>query len=239
MRPLIRWGWRVLTIVTCVGSVSFAQQQQSGGGGSLSSGFAGGTTSGTSFGQNAAASARTSGVASSRLGTSSSNAGGLGTSNRLDRSSATNADNPRAARGLSVLAGDAGQQGQAGGRTGTQSLIGGSFGGAGQGGRSNLNNQRRQTANIPQYRTNMTFNDSPTFRANSAAAAQSEMASLQEVLTSLPQSSVHVATEEGVVVLSGTVATESDRRIAERMAKLHPGVDRIKNDLQIAVRVDQ
>ena len=240
MKAMFRLGWKVLTVVTCFGSVGLAQMQQSGLGGStsLSSGFAGGTSG--SSGRNASQAAQGSGLQSARLGTSSTNAGGVGTGLRIDRTSATNADNPRNVRGSSVLGGDAGMQGQAGaGRTGGQTGITGSFGGAGGGGRNTSANQRRQNQNKAQYATHLAFASAPAFGGSSSAANPGPIVDLQEVLTSLPQSSVHLATEEGVVVLRGTVASESDRNVAERMAKMQPGVDRVKNELEIAPVAEQ
>jgi osmotically-inducible protein OsmY len=37
----------------------------------------------------------------------------------------------------------------------------------------------------------------------------------------------------GLVVLRGTVPTERERRLAELMAKLQPGVKRVKNELRL------
>jgi hypothetical protein len=44
---------------------------------------------------------------------------------------------------------------------------------------------------------------------------------------------ITVATEGNTVVLTGTVASEDDRRIAENMLRLHPGVVDIRNQLTV------
>ena len=44
---------------------------------------------------------------------------------------------------------------------------------------------------------------------------------------------VTVATDGDVVVLTGTVATEDDRRIAENMLRLSPGVRELRNELKV------
>lgn len=45
------------------------------------------------------------------------------------------------------------------------------------------------------------------------------------------RSAVTVVVQDGTTVLSGRVATERDRQVAEVLARLEPGVGRVKNDL--------
>ena len=39
------------------------------------------------------------------------------------------------------------------------------------------------------------------------------------------------------MVLKGTVATEHDKRLIERMAKLEPGIDQVQNDLAVGTPI--
>jgi hypothetical protein len=108
------------------------------------------------------------------------------------------------------------------------------LGGGGQGGRSNLGNQaRRQTQNFAQYKTNVTFAPKTGSPIESPATSGPIVATIEQSFTALPQSGIRVNVEDGTVVLRGTVATASDRRVAERMAKLEPGVDRVQNELVV------
>jgi hypothetical protein len=47
-------------------------------------------------------------------------------------------------------------------------------------------------------------------------------------------SPMEVSYQSGILVLKGIVATAHDRDLAERLARLEPGVDRIQNDLVVA-----
>ncbi|HUT95440.1 MAG TPA: BON domain-containing protein [Thermoguttaceae bacterium] len=49
-----------------------------------------------------------------------------------------------------------------------------------------------------------------------------------------PQSPMEVAIEGGTAILRGVVATEHDRVLAERVAKLEPGVRQVENLLTLA-----
>ena len=144
MKRMIRWGWKALTVVACIGSLCYAQQ---GTGTSTTSpggmGTGGGTTgSGSILGRQ-------------RLGTRSTTPTGLASGSSIDRTSTTDATNPLAGRGLNVLSGDAIQQGSGVNRN--QGSLGAS-GGGNQGGRGNTGNQaRRQTENRAQYRMNIPF----------------------------------------------------------------------------------
>lgn len=221
MKRMIRWGWKALTVVTCVGSLCYAQQ----GGGSSTAGQGGMGAGTTTTGGN-------SGVGRQRLGTNSTSASGLRSGSGIDRTSTTNAINPLAARGQNILSGDAIQQQS--GMNRTQGNLGANFGGGSQGGRGNLGNQaRRQTQNFAQYSTNITFAPQTGSPIESPATAGPVVASLEQSFTALPQSGIRVSVEDGTVMLRGTVATASDRRVAERMAKLEPGVDRIQNELVV------
>ena len=48
------------------------------------------------------------------------------------------------------------------------------------------------------------------------------------------RSPMEVSIEKGVATLRGVVATEDDRRLAERLARLEPRIRRIDNQLTVA-----
>jgi osmotically-inducible protein OsmY len=222
MKRLIRWSWQALTVVMCVGSLCYAQQQNMGG-----------STTPSGLGSGSTSTGRSSGVGRQRLGTSSTTARGLGSGSTIDRTSTTDATNPLAGRGLNVLSGDAIQQQSGVNRT--QGNLSAGFGAGGQGGRGSSGNQaRRQTQNFAQYSTNITFAPQTGSPVDSPATSAPIVASLETRVAALPQSGVRVSVEDGTVVLRGTVATESDRRVAERMAKLEPGIDRVQNELVVS-----
>jgi osmotically-inducible protein OsmY len=45
--------------------------------------------------------------------------------------------------------------------------------------------------------------------------------------------SIDASIDSGVVTLRGSVATESDKRIVERVLMLEPGVDSVKNEIVV------
>lgn len=47
-------------------------------------------------------------------------------------------------------------------------------------------------------------------------------------------SGIAVNAEGNTVILSGTVASQDERRIAENMLRTHPGVTNVRNDLVVA-----
>jgi osmotically-inducible protein OsmY len=80
------------------------------------------------------------------------------------------------------------------------------------------------------------YSASPTFdyRPAGPSLLQSEV---QRVLTrssSLsPNRAIRVAVEGPAVVLRGTVASEHDRRLAEALVRLTPGVHEVRNELEV------
>lgn len=62
-------------------------------------------------------------------------------------------------------------------------------------------------------------------------------AQLQTRLTRVPLPerlrSAEVSVEDGQVVLRGTVASEADKRMMERLLQLEPGVDSVRNELAV------
>lgn len=58
-------------------------------------------------------------------------------------------------------------------------------------------------------------------------------ANQQQIVRSNSLAGIQVSTQNGQVVLSGSVATESDRQLAERLVRLEPGVYQIQNDVTV------
>ena len=56
---------------------------------------------------------------------------------------------------------------------------------------------------------------------------------LSKSLAALSGSDLDVEIRDGTATLRGAVATDHDRRVAERMVRLEPGVWRVKNDLTV------
>ena len=114
-----------------------------------------------------------------------------------------------------------------GGRPGAQSGI---SGGSGTGTRSygyviaNVTTNAPTITNNPQY----TPVASPEFRIGlqQVIARSSNLASRDGIV---------VLTEGPMVVLRGTVASDRDRRLAENVLRLTPGVRDIRNELEIAI----
>lgn len=244
----------IAALVIWTGSLSYGQSMQTGTGlGPTTGGGGGGAGAGpgAGTGAGAATSGRASGVTSGfRLGTTSETPTQLGSTNRIDRTAA--GQNPRGQRGsfnpLSISGDGAQGQGLAGanrqlGQTGLSGFNQGLSGfNQGLSGLNQNQNRRQQNQRRAQYSTRVAFTaptraeaeEVPGVPGMPGGRAPSRLASLQESLESLADSSVHVSVEGDTVVLRGTVAGESDRRVAERMAKLEPGVSRVRNELAVA-----
>lgn len=82
----------------------------------------------------------------------------------------------------------------------------------------------------PQYAAVIAF-DHPT---TPPSRLQTDLQAILDRSSSLsPNRSIQVLVDGPVVVLRGTVASEHDRRLAENMLRLTPGVHEIRNELQI------
>jgi hypothetical protein len=57
---------------------------------------------------------------------------------------------------------------------------------------------------------------------------------LDKVRTKLPVRNTEIFVEEGTVTLRGVVAKESDRKLAEQLVRLEPGVRQVVNELTVA-----
>jgi osmotically-inducible protein OsmY len=72
------------------------------------------------------------------------------------------------------------------------------------------------------------------YRPGGPSVAQSEVARVLARSTSLnPNRDIRVLVEGPVVVLRGTVASDHDRRLAEGLIRLTPGVREVRNELEV------
>jgi hypothetical protein len=129
------------------------------------------------------------------------------------------------------LAGD-----QAAGRRSTTQSFGSSFGGSlfggGRGGSSTAGRQNRDNSRRAQYSTRVEF-AAPRGAAATSAQAGSAARGISQSLATLPGLKVQVRIEGSTAVLNGTAESASDRRVAERMALLEPGVRSVQNDITV------
>lgn len=103
----------------------------------------------------------------------------------------------------------------------------------------NLNEMRRsdrryQAEQQPPPPVRVRFR--PIFQYARPAAAE-VAATMQDRMTrslATTGSSASVSLEGGVATLRGSASTERDRKVAERMAALQPGVQRVDNQLRVA-----
>jgi hypothetical protein len=133
-----------------------------------------------------------------------------------------------------------GGRGTIGGRTGTalgQGGLGGlNIGQQGRGG--NFGNQQmqnnRQTQRRAQYATRVAF--APATPSAASSPATDTRTAVAESIAAIVPDGVQVVMEGSMAVLSGTVPSQEDRRLVERMALLEPGVRTVRNDLQVQVQ---
>lgn len=144
--------------------------------------------------------------------------------------------------GMGGTAGQAGRSGQLGGlgQTGLGGLGGrGGLGGLNQlGGAGNrnraggLNNNQNQNTNQNKVRAVMSLGfDGPAVngaQVNSVLQDRLGRMSLPDRLKS-----IQVSVDGQTAVLKGTVASERDKKMMERLISLEPGVHAIKNEIQI------
>jgi hypothetical protein len=107
------------------------------------------------------------------------------------------------------------------------SALGGGFGGYGTGSSSSNTSVRR----TPQYGATISFR----FPRATASGIQSEAASILARSSALEASrGIQVVMEGNVLVLRGKVADAHDRKLAESLVRMTPGVHDVRNDLTIA-----
>ena len=124
--------------------------------------------------------------------------------------------------------------------------VGGGFSGYGASGNSLLGNTNAAAGNTlgantgygtgTNTRRAAAYTTSPGFdyRAAGPNIVQGEVQGILTRSTSLsPNRDIRVAVEGPVVVLHGTVASEQDRRLAEGLVRLTPGVHEIRNEMTV------
>lgn len=127
--------------------------------------------------------------------------------------------------------GQGGQGGLGGQRGGGQGALAALFGGQGinqnnaggrgaTGGQGTIRTSRRVAFSIPRRAT-----------ARVSVDLSTRLRSLPGTTSASP---IAVAVEGRTVVLRGLVATDHDRVLAERVARLEPGVSRVVNELEVA-----
>jgi BON domain len=133
-------------------------------------------------------------------------------------------------------------------------IYGGNTTGGGQGGyglggfqgnfpsQANLPSGNTATGPNTLSRRSPYYTASPGFDYRPAGSSQVQSA-VEQVLarsTSLsPSRNIRVAVEGPAVVLRGTVASEHDRRLAEALVRLTPGVFDVRNELEVPGTVSQ
>jgi hypothetical protein len=121
--------------------------------------------------------------------------------------------------------------GFAGSRSGMGAMGGAGFMGGLGGGTASIASSATTTRRAPTYSASLSF-------SNNTAVPPRLQSSLQQIVTQSTalQASpgIQVAMEGSTVVLQGWAASDHDRRLAENMVRLTPGVRDVRNDVQIA-----
>jgi osmotically-inducible protein OsmY len=209
---------------------AFGQQQGSGG---SSSPFGSGSTQ-TQTGSQGMQGTSTGGVGY----TSGSSAAPGSSSTPIGLNSLMNNGNNGTNGGANNNAASSGTYGRSGNRsisgrgrtnttTGLQGLNAGNTGRNLTQGNQQQNN--RQTGNRAQYTTQMAFTGAPSQSASTLQIRESVGESLRSVAVGTSQ----VTVDGSTVILQGTVASAEDRKLAERMAMLEPGVKNVRNELVV------
>jgi hypothetical protein len=197
--------------------------------------FGGNSFGGSSFGGNSFGGSSFSGGS----GFGSSNSNGLG--NRLPGASSSNSDPFASTRASPISSGQYGnnnrnlqnlgnlsggfQGGQLGGQYGNRA--GGNIGNQ----MGNTGNSAANTAAQPGYVLRPGFNVSAPANAEVPVRVQKVLVAS----SSLPSAGSFALTMEGsVLVMKGQVASESEKRLAEAMLHLEPGVYEVRNELQVS-----
>ncbi|MEQ1824297.1 MAG: BON domain-containing protein [Pirellula sp.] len=113
------------------------------------------------------------------------------------------------------------------GRTGGLGGIGGLGGlGGGQAGRANANQAKSKIRTIVKPDIDIT-------RDTSAVAAANVQARMGRIPLPPRIANVNYSVEAGTVVIRGEVSSESDKKLAERLVLLEPGVNSVKNEVLV------
>lgn len=138
---------------------------------------------------------------------------------------------------------DTGGSGQGGGRTGGLGGLGG--GGRGFGGFGGFGGLGGLGGFGNAFGMGNTASSKPAVRARLAGPVDvpaemrvaSQLRTQQQVQTTAAQRFVRgysVSHNDGVATISGTVSSEKDRRMAELLLKLEPGVRRVENQISVS-----
>lgn len=174
----------------------------------------------------------------SRSGTRNSSDDSAGSPQRIDRSKTSAGSNPLAPRGINVRAGDpALGQGTPGAADRlaviTDNAVFSPLFDRSDGNR--LNQTKASSERRPQYIARMaSVSLPPPTGVDDLTTRTDTVTVIQQSLAGLYVESIEVELDGGTAVLRGTVASESDRRVAERTAKLEPGVRQVRNELVVA-----
>ena len=179
----------------------------------------------------------------SRSGMKTGSDAAAGTTQRIDRSRGAAASNPLAPRGMNVRAGDATQEPgilDGGVRLPavtdsfqSQAPFDPSL-------RGRVNDARGRTEWRPQYAARTIFGaPAPATQRDGRGSPLDTATAIQGALSGLSPVDIDVRLDGSTVVLRGTLACESDRRVAELTAKLEPGVRRVRNELVVAAPADE
>lgn len=151
--------------------------------------------------------------------------------------------NPASAFGANAFGGNAAGGANAGGMGGMGGGLGGGMGGLGRvgglggigglgglgGGAGNRNNAKSKIRIIAKAQME---EDRPrSGNANNGAA--NAQARFGRIPLPAKLRGVNASFVDGQVVLSGKVSSEADKRLVERLVKLEPGVDSVKNEVQV------
>jgi hypothetical protein len=111
------------------------------------------------------------------------------------------------------------------------SYVGGGFGGNTP--QANLNSASTNPATALR-RASYTASPGFNYRPAGASQVQTEVEQVLARSRSLsPKRNIRVSVEGPAVVLRGTVASDQDRRLAEALVRLTPGVLEVRNELQV------
>jgi hypothetical protein len=128
--------------------------------------------------------------------------------------------------------------GSSGGRGGRGGAAGGQFGAnAGGVGGANINRTTTATAFTPStaYRSSPSFATRIAFTVPAPAARATVQANLQQMIGSADQlpsrTGIKVQWDGDTLVLQGQVSNPEERRVAESLVRLEPGVHTVRNEL--------
>lgn len=110
-----------------------------------------------------------------------------------------------------------------------QSNLFGGMGDDGFGGGNTGTTTSRYRAPIPQQKVAFDYRDRPAPEVSQRLSTQFEKASQRLAIRG-----VALSVEDGTVTLRGTVKSEGDRRLAEQLVRLEPGVRSVVNELEVA-----